>query len=103
MPMSLFEQLDREATRAGLRFLVIGGHAVIEHGFQRGTEDTDLLVCKDDRLGWIEVLTGVGFSVYHDGGPFLQFKPADSTEWNLDLMLVPSETFERFVASAKTS
>ncbi len=42
--MSLFSQLAETAARHGLRFLVIGGHAVIEHGFQRGTEELTLKV-----------------------------------------------------------
>jgi len=40
--VSLFERLNRAAAAPGLRFLVIGGHAVIEHGFQRGTADYSL-------------------------------------------------------------
>jgi hypothetical protein len=37
--MPLFAQLTEAATGSGLAFLVIGRHAVIQHGFQRGAED----------------------------------------------------------------
>lgn len=53
--MPLFTHLKDAAAQSGLRFLVIGGHAVIEHGFQRGTEDADILVCKEDGERWREI------------------------------------------------
>ena len=99
--MSLFEQLSRVASERGLSFLVIGGHAVIEHGFHRGTEDADILVCKDDRGEWCTVVEGLGYRVFRDGGTFIQFEPEDSREWNLDLMLAPLETFNRLLGAAK--
>ncbi|MBI3879347.1 MAG: nucleotidyltransferase family protein [Verrucomicrobia bacterium] len=99
--MSLFNQLNEAAAQHGLRFLVIGGHAVIEHGFQRGTEDADILVCKDDRDRWQEVVLQLGYKLFHDGGTFVQYEPSDGAQWNLDLMLVPAETFDRLVSAAK--
>ena len=100
---SLFEQLNREAATKGLRFLVIGGHAVMEHGFQRGTEDADILVSKDDRIHWIEIIARLGYRLFHDGGTFLQFEPAEPSQWDLDVMLVPAGVFERLHASAKAA
>ena len=100
---SLFEQLNREAATKGLRFLVIGGHAVMEHGFQRGTEDADILVSKDDRILWMEIPGRLGYTLFRDGGTFLQFEPADSSQWDLDVMLVPAGVFERLQASAKAA
>ena len=66
--MSLFRQLNEAAARHGLRFLVIGGHAVIEHGYQRGTEDADILVCKDDRERWRQIVQQLGYKLFYDGG-----------------------------------
>jgi hypothetical protein len=54
--MSLFAKLNEAAAGRGLAFLVIGGHAVIAHGFQRGTEDADILACKDERALWLQAL-----------------------------------------------
>jgi hypothetical protein len=54
--MSLFARLNEAAGSRGLTFLVIGGHAVIAHGFVRGTEDADIVVCKDDRAAWVRAL-----------------------------------------------
>jgi len=99
--VSLFEQLNRAA--AGLRFLVIGGHAVIEHGFQRGTEDADILVSRDDRVAWTKIVTDLGYKLIRDGGAFMQFESPEPSQWDLDLMMVPAETFGRLLATAKAA
>lgn len=101
--MTLFQNLEVEAARRGLRFIVIGGHAVIEHGFHRGTEDADILVSKTRRDEWIECVTALGYSLCRDGGVFLQFDPLDPTAWELDLMLVPQEVFDRLLAGAQAA
>jgi hypothetical protein len=101
--MSVFAQLNEQAARRGLSFLVVGGHAVIEHGFQRATEDVDILVSKDDRESWCQALTSLGYRVFHDGESFVQFEASDPASWNLDVMFVPSGTFTRLQATAKPS
>ncbi|OHE80229.1 MAG: hypothetical protein A2107_15550 [Verrucomicrobia bacterium GWF2_62_7] len=99
--MSVFDQLSREAAKRQLDFLVIGAHAVICHGFVRATDDADILVRKENRSQWEEMLRGFGYNVIHDGGSFLQFESTDETCWDLDLMLVPAETFWKMFAEAK--
>ncbi len=38
-PLSVFQLL----ARAGVPFVIIGGHAVVFHGYVRTTEDADLI------------------------------------------------------------
>jgi len=78
--VSLFEQLKSAAAPAGLRFLVIGGHAVIEHGFQRGTEDADILISRNDRDAWTKIVADRGYKLVRDGGTFLQFESPDPSQ-----------------------
>jgi hypothetical protein len=99
--MPLFVQLNEAATDQGLAFLVIGGHAVVEHGFQRGTEDVDILVCKDDRPRWLRLVEDLGYRVFHDGGSFIQFEAPDPSAWDLDVMFVAAETLARLRAEAQ--
>jgi len=99
--VSLFEQLNRAAAPTRLRFLVIAGHAVIEHGFQRGTEDADILISRDDRHVWMKIVTDLGYKMIRDGGAFMQFESPEPSQWDLDLMMVAAETFGRFLATAK--
>lgn len=49
MTKSLFNKLVHASDGEHLPFLVIGGHAVIQHGFYRATEDADILVRRSDR------------------------------------------------------
>lgn len=99
--MPLFDQLSREAAKRRLDFLVIGAHAVICHGYVRATDDADILVNKEKRPQWEEMLRDLGYKVLHDGGTFLQFEAADEAGWDLDLMLVPAETFGRMMGEAR--
>jgi hypothetical protein len=101
--MPLFVQLSEAARDQGLAFLVVGGHAVIQHGFQRGTEDMDILACKDDRPRWLRLAERLGYRVFRDGGSFVQFEAADLSEWDLDVMFVAAETFARLRAEAQAA
>lgn len=99
--MGIFDQLNQTAGQGGLRFLVIGGHAVIHHGYARATQDVDILIQKEDRDRWLEVLATLGYKLFHDGGTFLQLEAPSADAWDLDLMLVNAETFQKFLADAE--
>jgi len=101
--MSVFDQLSRAAAEQGLRFLVIGAHAVIRHGYLRATEDADILINKEDRPQWSDLVQRLGYRVEHDGGTFLQLLPVAPGGWELDLMLVPADTFEKMFHDAKAT
>src|SRR5438105_9331420 len=47
--MTLYEELFSDFDKAGIRYLVVGGVAVILHGFVRATADLDLLVGLDPK------------------------------------------------------
>jgi predicted nucleotidyltransferase len=100
--MKLFPELVRIARENKIQFIVIGGHAVNEHGFHRGTEDADIMICRDDREAWSRALEVLGYRFRHDGGAFLQFSAEWEGEWDVDLMLVSRETFQRIHASAES-
>ncbi|MDR3460187.1 MAG: hypothetical protein P4N60_22395 [Verrucomicrobiae bacterium] len=91
--MSFFATIHDEASRRKLRFLVIGGLAVIHYGYSRETGDMDLLISKNDREDWLKFWLGRGYVCFHDGGVFIQLKPPDSHSWPVDLMMTPEETF----------
>ena len=92
--------IHAKAEQLGLRYLVIGGHAVNAYGEPRTTVDVDFLACKEDRKSWTDLLKAEGFKLEHDGGTFLQFSPPYGTVWNLDLMLVSRETFAKLASAA---
>jgi hypothetical protein len=54
------ERVDRILREAGVPFAVIGGFAVIEHGYERFTKDIDVLLYAADLKRAIEALRAAG-------------------------------------------
>lgn len=98
--MNLFEVLSRESQARQLPFLVIGGHAIIAHGYQRTTSDLDLLVRESDRTAWMELVKHISYGVVNDQEAFIQFEPPSLVYWPLDLMLVDDNTFARMMSES---
>ena len=90
-----------KAEKLGLKYLVIGGHAVNAYATVRATVDVDLLVCRDDVETWTELVKAEGFKLKHDAGTFRQFSPPYGIEWPLDLMVVNGSTFNKLMGAAR--
>jgi hypothetical protein len=90
-----------KAAEADLGFVLIGGHAVNVYAEPRATLDVDLLVRKEDRQPWLDLLAKEGFKLRRDGGNFLQLDPPYGVNWRLDLMLVNASTFAKILAGGK--
>ncbi len=93
--MSLILDIARLAKVRGLPFLVIGGHAVILHGFPRNTFDLDLMVLRENREQWVEVLKELGQETISETSTFLQFESPTQKNLPVDLMLSSPATFEK--------
>jgi hypothetical protein len=98
--VSVLRNITQKAGEAGLPLLLIGGYAVMAHGFVRATDDLDLLVQSSRRDQWRRLLEGLGLSVYRDLPAFMQFNPAPGARLPVDLMFVADEVFERMRAAA---
>ena len=101
--MSAFSDLAEQAAEQGLHFLLIGGHAVSHHRYPRTTEDTDILICKDDKDRWLQLTETIGLKLFHDGGNFLQFTPPETGGLRLDMMLVNASTFTKMTGECEAS
>jgi len=99
--VKLLETLDAETRHRNLQFLVIGGLAINKYGFCRDTADLDIFVCQQDRAGWLELFSELGYTVLQDGGNFIQFTPPAQNAWPVDLMLVKEKTFLPIFAASK--
>lgn len=100
--MNTFRELCETAHAKDLKWILIGGHAVAHHHYPRTTEDTDFLICADDKDAWLRLAAGRGLKLFHDGGNFLQFTPPETTGWRLDLMLVNASTFAKMLDGSET-
>ena len=97
--MTPAEIIAASSKNSELPFLVIGGLAVIAHGYPRDTVDLDYLVRRSDRESWRRALACQGYGVAHEHENFAQFtsKPG----WtDVDLMFVKDSTFDAMFAAS---
>ena len=97
--MSTLLKVTKLATEAGLAFLVIGGNAVIAHGYQRGTKDLDLLVRDSDTNDWDVLVRGIGYNEIYRNAGIMMYEHATGELVPLDLVTVADSTFERMAST----
>ena len=96
---SVLSELANLAAERGLPFLLVGGNAVILWGVPRFTRDIDLLITDAHRSAWHELITSLGYEMFHRVDAFEQFECPPRP--GIDLMLVHAETWEKLVPSAR--
>jgi hypothetical protein len=84
-----------------LPFLIIGGMAVIAHGYPRDTVDLDYLVRRSDREAWRRALASHGFAIAYEHDNFAQFT-SEPGGTDVDLMFVNDSTFDVMLAASTT-
>ena len=99
--MNMIGNISIKAAEQNLPFLLIGGYAVMAHGYIRTTEDVDLLVRKNQAAEWRKIIEDLGFPVFSTNENFMQFSPAPDINLKLDLMFARDETFDLMLAEAK--
>jgi predicted nucleotidyltransferase len=99
--MQVLDILTAKAEEKGLRFIVIGGHAVNAYGERRQTGDLDILVREADRQLWERILTSMEYTLFHRHRAFLQYKPPVLEVWPIDIMLVDDRTFDGLFAESQ--
>src|SRR5258707_4366958 len=98
--MGLFQDINSQARQRNLDFLVIGGLAVIFHGYTRDTADLDLLIRQRERRPWLELLASLHYTIESERESFVQLSPPKQGAWPVDLMLVQDPTFARMFETA---
>lgn len=96
MDESFFQKLARDADKAGLQFLIIGGNAVNAYGYNRTTLDVDLLITENALKDWRSFWESKGYRCVHQAEAFCQLRPADDAKsLPVDLMIVSSDTYRK--------
>jgi len=98
--MGIIEILNAGSAETGRGFLVIGGYAVNNYGYSRLTVDLDVLINKDHREFWKQLILKNGYTVYCERDSFLQFTPEAKEQVPVDFMLVNERTFSRMYGEA---
>jgi hypothetical protein len=95
-----FKQVDALASQdPALPYLVIGGYAVIAHGFVRTTVDIDLLICRDGQKTLEKRAKAKGFEIFFQTNTFIQFTHKGD-HIGLDLMMVAKPSFDSMYEAA---
>jgi hypothetical protein len=98
-----FEKIATRAAEENVPFLIIGGHAVVTHGYARNTFDLDIVIRREDREKWSALVGELGYAFLREGPTFLQYNPSEPLNLPLDLMMVNEETFAKLAAQAVPS
>jgi hypothetical protein len=99
--MNIVQSIQSAAAQRQLRFVVVGGFAVIEHGYARLTLDFDLLVQREARERWHALMSDVGYKAVQEKETFDQYAVREGIGWPVDLMLVNEATFQGIWAASK--
>lgn len=99
--MNTFQLVEQAARQRDLECVVIGGIAVIEHGYGRLTTDFDLMTRWEEKQKWHEMMLSLGYQLIHDKGHFAQYEPVQPGNWPIDLMFVNEQTFSGIRAAAR--
>jgi predicted nucleotidyltransferase len=94
------QEVASRAENANIPFLVIGGYAVMAHGYVRTTDDLDLLIERGRRAHSSKIVTDLGMSVKNDAANFAQFESPNDSEMNIDLMFVSESVFSQLNSTA---
>lgn len=100
MTLELIERLTREAGKRGVDFLVIGGHAVAHHGYERLTLDIDFLSAGELREKWRSIMGELGYSATGVNPAFDQFIHTVPGWTHVDIMYVNPDTWKKLRAEA---
>jgi len=98
--MTTAEIIELCGKETKMPFLVIGGVAIVAHGYQRDTLDLDYLTRQSDRAAWRDALKQLDYDIAYTHEHFDQF--ASKRGWmDLDLMYVNERTFDTMFSSSE--
>lgn len=101
MMIETFHAFVDAAQSEGREFVMIGGHAVNAHGYERTTIDFDFLVLGTDQAAWRNILARIGYLPIHETKAFIQFAPDGGGAMRIDLMLVDESTFGKLLKASE--
>jgi phosphorylcholine metabolism protein LicD len=101
--MEILKTISAYCEKNNLSYLIAGGHAVNVYGISRQTGDLDLIVARDDKDKWLELLTKLNYKCFQNDDRFARFKPDKLAAWPIDLMFVDSMTFSKMITDAHTA
>jgi predicted nucleotidyltransferase len=96
---TVFDAVTRALPKAGVPFLLIGGHAVNHYGYTRATMDVDFMITTDDVASVREVMKSEGFTNISAGDTVIFFSMPGSA-LRVDFLPVDHETLEQLLSGS---
>lgn len=99
--MRVLESLNEFSRSRGIKYILIGGHAVGMHGYVRATRDIDIAVSKKDIPMWREAFSRLDYNIFSEVSAFIQFKSSKLENWQVDMMTVKDDIFEELISESQ--
>jgi predicted nucleotidyltransferase len=95
----VFWTVSRDLPKAGVEFLMIGGHAVNHYGYTRATLDVDFMIAAEKVSVVRQVMKDAGFTNISEGETVIFFSLPDSVV-RVDFLPVDSGTLSELLSRA---
>lgn len=95
----IFDVVSKQLPRAGVEFLMIGGHAVNHYGYSRATIDVDFMIAANDVAAVRSVMKAAGFTNVSESENVVFFKHP-KIPFRVDFLQVDSESMRKLMANA---
>lgn len=96
----IFDVVGKQLPKAGIEFLMIGGHAVNHYGYSRATIDVDFMIAASDVDTVRSVMKGAGF-VNISQSENVVFFEHPKNPFRVDFLQVDSESMRKLIAGAQ--
>jgi hypothetical protein len=97
----IFDVVGNQLPKAGVDFLMIGGHAVNHYGFSRATIDVDFMIAASDMDAVRSVMKEAGFSNISQSDNVVFFNKPDIPV-RVDFLQVDAETMQALLSDAQS-
>lgn len=97
--MQWFQRIADAFQAAGVKAILVGGHAVNHYGYGRLTMDVDLMIAAHRQQEAAHALAGLGFGEVCRSAIFLRMQHSDRDAAPVDLLLIDEPTFEKVESS----
>ena len=96
----VFDVVSRQLPKAGVEFLMIGGHAVNHYGYSRATVDVDFMIASHDVSAVREVMKAAGFTNVSESENVVFFGHPENPH-RVDFLKIDQASMDKLMKSAE--
>ena len=96
----VFDVVCKQLPKAGVEFLMIGGHALNHYGYSRATVDVDFMIASHDGSAVREVMKAAGFSNVSESDNVVFFGHPKNSH-RVDFLKIDQDSMDQLMESAE--